>query len=57
MVSGYDCKLMADLYGDWDRYLLTKKKNNIRSGEVQEVVWCNYLPRKFKENINLFTYQ
>lgn len=45
MVSGYDCSLMNSLYGDWNKFYLTKKKNNIRSGEVQEVVWCNYEPQ------------
>ena len=54
MVSGYECNLMNELYGDWHKYYLTKKKNNIRSSEVQEVVWCNYLPRKFQNNLTLF---
>ncbi len=42
MVSGYDCSLMNDLYKDWMKIKLPIKKNNIRSGEVQEVVWINY---------------
>lgn len=42
MVSGYDCPLMNELYGDWNKIVFPKKKNNIRSGEVQEVVWINY---------------
>jgi DNA adenine methylase len=42
MVSGYDCSLMNELYADWRKVYLTKKKNNIRSGEVQEVIWMNY---------------
>jgi DNA adenine methylase len=46
MVSGYDCSLMNSLYGDWNKAYLTKKKNNIRSGEVQEVLWFNYEPRR-----------
>lgn len=44
MVSGYDCDLLNDLYHNWEKRYLTKKKNNIRSGEVQEVVWMNYSP-------------
>lgn len=44
MVSGYDCSLMNSLYKDFNKFYLTPKKNNIRSGEVQEVVFCNYEP-------------
>ena len=44
MISGYDCPLMQELYGDWHKVLFPVKKNNIRSGYVQEVVWCNYKP-------------
>jgi len=44
MVSGYDCSLMNDIYSDWEKRKLSVKKNNIRSGEVQEVVWMNYKP-------------
>lgn len=42
MVSGYDCTLMNELYGDWRKVKLPVKKNNIRSSEVQEVIWMNY---------------
>lgn len=42
MVSGYDCSLMNDLYHDWRKVKLPIKKNNIRSSEVQEVIWMNY---------------
>lgn len=42
MVSGYDCSLMNELYRDWRKVKLPVKKNNIRSGEVQEVIWMNY---------------
>lgn len=44
MVSGYDCDLMNTLYGDWSKVMFRKKMNNIRSSEVQEVVWMNYDP-------------
>jgi DNA adenine methylase len=44
MISGYDCPLMNELYHDWSKVLFPVKKNNIRSGEVQEVIWCNYDP-------------
>ena len=53
MVSGYDCSLMNSLYSDWNKSLLTKKKNNIRSSEVQEVIWYNYEPR-LKPSMVLF---
>lgn len=42
MISGYDCSLMNELYKDFRKVKLPKKKNNIRSGEVQEVIWMNY---------------
>lgn len=42
MISGYDCSLMNDLYSDFRKVKLPVKKNNIRSGEVQEVIWMNY---------------
>ena len=42
MISGYDCPLMNELYGDWCKIKFPVKKNNIRSSKVQEVIWCNY---------------
>lgn len=45
MVSSYNCPLMDRLYGDWHKVEFPVKKNNIRSSEVQEVVWMNYKPR------------
>jgi DNA adenine methylase len=42
MISGYDCSLMNELYKDWRKVKFPVKKNNIRSGEVQEVIWMNY---------------
>lgn len=45
MISSYDCPLMQELYGDWTMIKFPKKKNNIRSGEVQEAIWINYKPR------------
>ena len=44
MVSGYDCSLMNALYRDWNKVKFPVKKNNIRSGEVQECIWMNYEP-------------
>lgn len=46
MVSGYDCDLMNDLYNDFYKTKFPIKKNNIRSGEVQEVIFTNYNPIK-----------
>ncbi|MCD8178084.1 MAG: DNA adenine methylase [Tannerellaceae bacterium] len=54
MISGYDCDLLNTLYGDWNRVKFPVKKNNIRSGEVQEVVWMNYEP---SINNTLFNHQ
>lgn len=52
MVSGYDCPLMQELYGDWHLVRFPVKRNNIRSTIVngsgtvmQECVWCNYEPQ------------
>ena len=50
MVSGYDCNLMNELYGDFYKTKFPVKKNNIRSGEVQEVIWTNYDPSKLKQS-------
>lgn len=48
MVSSYESDLYNDLYRDWYKIKFPKKKNNIRSSEVQEIVWCNYDPPKRK---------
>lgn len=51
MVSGYDCPLMNELYGDWRKVKFPIKRNNIRSNIVngsgtimQECIWMNYEP-------------
>lgn len=44
MISSYDCFLMQELYEDWYKIKFPVKKNNIRSSEVQEVIWMNYEP-------------
>ena len=51
MVSGYDCDIMNRLYDGWNKVKFPVKKNNIRSGEVQEVIWMNY---SLPENRGLF---
>lgn len=48
MVSGYDCSLMNELYKDFRKVKLPIKKNNIRSGAVQEVIWMNYEEPDFR---------
>lgn len=42
MVSSYNSELYNELYHDWRKVELPVKKNNIRSSEVQEVIWMNY---------------
>lgn len=42
MISSYNSELYEKLYSDWTKVELPIKKNNIRSGEVQEVLWFNY---------------
>lgn len=48
MISSYNCPLMQELYGDWTMIKFPSKKNNIRSSEVQEVIWINYKPRSIQ---------
>ncbi|HEA19975.1 hypothetical protein LCGC14_1042770 [marine sediment metagenome] len=56
MVSGYDCSLMNELYSDFTKIKFPVKKNNIRSSDVQEVVWINYPIEKTASYVlNLFT--
>lgn len=54
MVSGYDCSLMDTLYHDWHKVKLPVKKNNIRTGLVQEVIWMNYDTPKSTRSTLLF---
>ena len=42
MISSYYSELYDNLYSDWTKVEFPVKKNNIRSGEVQEIVWFNY---------------
>lgn len=42
MVSSYNSELYNELYSDWRRIEFPIKKNNIRSSDVQEVIWMNY---------------
>lgn len=49
MVSGYDCPLMRELYGDWRMVRFPTRRNNLSTNKIfgrgtltQECVWCNY---------------
>ena len=42
MVSSYNSDLYNELYSSWRKVELPVKYNNIRSGNVQEVIWMNY---------------
>ena len=42
MISGYNCDLMNDLYADWEKVVLSNKRNNYRKTPVQECIWFNY---------------
>ncbi|SHE57641.1 DNA adenine methylase [Dysgonomonas macrotermitis] len=46
MVSSYESDLYDEIYSDWYKIKFPVKKNNIRSGEVQEIIYTNYDPRK-----------
>lgn len=50
MVSSYNSELYNELYADWRKVEFSVKKNNIRSSDVQEVIWMNYN----QTNTNLF---
>lgn len=53
MISGYASDLYdKELYKDWRRVEFPIKKNNIRSGEVQEIIWMNY-PQEIKRPVLL----
>jgi len=58
MISGYECVLMNELYGDWTKVKLPVKMNSIRSSKVQEVIWFNYsLDETRSGQSNLFNNQ
>lgn len=42
MVSSYNSDLYNELYRGWKKVEFPAKRNNIRSKEVQEVIWVNY---------------
>jgi DNA adenine methylase len=42
MISSYNSDLYNDLYSDWTKVEFPSKNNNIRSGQVTEVIWMNY---------------
>lgn len=45
MISGYESELYdKELYKDWIKVKFPVKKNNMRNGQVQEVIWMNYEP-------------
>lgn len=46
MVSSYNSEMYNDLYHDWNKIEFPVKKNNIRSGEVREIIWTNYTKSK-----------
>lgn len=56
MISGYNCNLMNELYGDWHKAKFPIKRNNIRSNIVngsgtimQETIWMNYVPTNYQK--------
>ncbi len=42
MISGYNCDFMDDHYSDWNKVILSAKRNNYRKTPVQECIWFNY---------------
>lgn len=55
MISSYNSDLYNDLYHDWRKIEFPVKKNNIRSTDVQEVIWVNY-PESQKGLFNNINY-
>lgn len=47
MISSYRSDLYDTLYHDWQRIDFPVKRNNIRSGLVQECIWINYELEKY----------
>jgi len=50
MISSYNSDLYNELYSDWRKVEFPIKKNNIRSSDVQEVIWMNY-EKPFNRNL------
>ena len=56
--NSFATDLYENLYASWTKIELPTKKNNIRSGEVQEVLWINYpLEETRSGQSNLFSAQ
>ena len=59
MISSYNSEMYNELYSDWTKIEFPPKKNNIRSNEVQEVIWFNYpieLTSKYQKELLLKRY-
>ena len=56
MISSYENKLYEKLYSDWRKVKLPIKKNNIRSSEVEEIIWMNYA-KPTNTTLTLFNYE
>jgi DNA adenine methylase len=52
-ISGYECDLMNNLYGDWNVHYNKIKKINSSKAEKREVLWTNYIPDTYHETLNL----
>lgn len=53
MISSYESDLYDKLYKDWNKVKFPVKKNNIRSGEVQEIIYFNYNISAEKEQLRI----
>jgi len=53
-ISGYECDIMSELYGDWNLYLGPLKKINSSKAERKEGLWTNYIPAGIQSEFNLF---
>lgn len=43
-ISGYECPLMEELYGDWNKWHGPSRSSNMGKRIVKEMLWTNYLP-------------
>lgn len=53
-ISGYDCDLMRELYGDWYLHKAAWSTRNIAQDDRQECLWTSYNPDDYNAQQKLF---
>lgn len=54
MISGYQTKLMNDLYGDWHLVKARPHRNTLGNTSRQECLWLNYHPSIATSQLDIF---